>query len=135
MIRLWGVDKKKEKAKAKATLLAGANTMLFNHNLNLSSVPFDLDLTHIQRSSFEKEGGDGGGAAHEGSTRGSTGSGSSAAPGSAGDRDKSPAAAAIHEAFGNKIDMQYCSMTRATRYPPSRLFTDAACLPRRTGGT
>ena len=38
VIRMIGIDRKKYKK----VLIAGANTMLFNHDSNLSSVPFNL---------------------------------------------------------------------------------------------
>ncbi len=45
VIRLIGIDRKTYRK----FVVAGANTMLFNYDFNLSSVPFDLDLTHIHR--------------------------------------------------------------------------------------
>ena len=47
VIRLIGIDRKTYKR----FVVAGANTMLFDHDFNLSSIPFDLELTHIQQGS------------------------------------------------------------------------------------
>ena len=44
VIRLIGIDRKTYRR----YVVAGANTMLLNHDFNLSTIPFDLDLTHIQ---------------------------------------------------------------------------------------